>query len=94
MKKTLLNSFRTLAIVIAYNFFISCGKTTVAVANQCEKAGEKMNTALQAYSADPTNKTKCQAYIDSVAELLRDCPNFYTGTAKQALVDAQKNACK
>ncbi len=83
-----------MAIAIAYTSFVSCGKAGVVAANQCENAGDKLTAAATAWSSDPTNKTKCNAYVASIKELLKDCPNFYTGAAKQAIVDFQNTACK
>jgi hypothetical protein len=94
MKKTLIITFRTFAIIVAYNAFVSCGRASVVAANQCEDASKKLEAAANAYIADVSNKTKCQAYVSAITELLKDCPNYYSGAAKDALVDFQKNACK
>jgi hypothetical protein len=90
MKKSIV----IIAIISVFLVSLSCGKAAVVAANSCEKAAEKVTAAAQVFSSDPTNKTKCQAYADAIAELLKDCPTFYTGATKQALVDFQKTACK
>lgn len=90
MKKLFIN----IAIFCVFTSFISCSKAADVAANNCEKAAEKVSNAGQVFLSDPTNKTKCQAYVNAITELFKDCPNFYTGTTKQQLLDFQKNACK
>jgi hypothetical protein len=72
----------------------SCSKSASVVTNKCESEAKKVSDAATAFSADPTNKAKCQAYANSLSDFFKACPTYYTGTTKKDLEDFVANACK
>lgn len=72
---------------------LSCSKSSPVVATSCEKNAEKVTNAATAFSSDPTNVSKCEAYKTAVNDFYKSCPTFYTGTTKDALDEFLKTPC-
>lgn len=91
MKKILL---ATLLLSASFGILGSCSKAAAVVANNCDANAQKVTDAGNAFFADPTNKTKCQAYISAINDMYKSCPAYYPAATKKALDDALANACK
>jgi hypothetical protein len=91
MKKIIL---ATAMLSLSFGFLGSCSKAADVVANNCEANAQKVTDAGNAFFADPTNKTKCQAYIAAINDMYKSCPAYYPAGTKKALDDALANACK
>jgi hypothetical protein len=72
----------------------SCSKAAAVVTNKCDTEAKKVTDAASAFSADPTNKAKCQAYANALSDFFKACPTYYTGATKKDLEDFVANACK
>ena len=74
----------------------ACSKTdtSVSTAADCSTAAvTEYNAALTAYSADPTNKTKCQAVVTAAGKFV-NCSGV-TAADKKAYQDLiNSNPCK
>ncbi|GAB2786208.1 hypothetical protein GCM10027275_33320 [Rhabdobacter roseus] len=90
------NKPKTLLKISTYVFFgllLSCsGKKDVSPAN-CEASGERASAALNAYIADPENKTKCEAYKSALRDIFQSCPTYYTGATKQSMEELLAATC-
>lgn len=91
MKKIL---FATLLLSATFGVLGSCSKAAAVVANKCDDEAKKVADAATAFSADPTNKAKCQAYANALSSFFKACPTYYTGATKKDLEDFVANACK
>lgn len=91
MKKILL---ATLMLSASFGILGSCSKAAAVVANKCDDEAKKVTDAATAFSADPSNKAKCQAYANALSAFFKACPTYYTGTTKKDLEDFVANACK
>lgn len=85
---------KALMLSTAFVGILSCSKVADVAAKNCDNSADKVSKAADAFVADVTNKTKCQAYVDAIVEMLKDCPTYYPAGTKQALLDFQKNGCK
>lgn len=94
MKKqlTLLSIAATLCLGVGV--LGGCSKAASAVASNCDANAKKVTDAGNAFIADPTNKTKCQAYVTAINDMYKACPTYYSAATKKALDDALANACK
>jgi hypothetical protein len=72
----------------------ACSKTeSVTPAADCTASSSNYEKLFNAWLADPTNKTKCQATINAIAPLL-NCPGI-TAAAKKEYQDLiNSNPCK
>jgi len=91
MKKILL---ATLLLSVSFGILGSCSKAADVVVNKCDTNAQKVTDAGNAFFADPTNKSKCQAYISAINDMYKSCPAYYPAATKKALDDALANACK
>jgi hypothetical protein len=91
MKKILL---LTSLLSLSFGMLGSCSKAAAVVATNCEANAKKVTDAGTAFFADPTNKTKCQAYITAINDMYKSCPTYYSAAVKKSLDDALANACK
>lgn len=91
--KTQLTILRTLVISIILGMTLSCSKSDPIVTTSCEKNAEKVTNAGTAYAADPTSKTRCEAYKTAVNDFFKSCPTYYSGASKDALDDFMKSPC-
>ncbi len=91
MKKIILV---TSILSLSFGMLGSCSKAAAVVANKCDDEAMKVTAAATAFSADPSNKAKCQAYANALSSFFKACPTYYTGTTKKDLEDFVANACK
>ncbi|MBE9466583.1 hypothetical protein ACFP1I_23525 [Dyadobacter subterraneus] len=91
--KTQLTILRTLVTCTVLGIALSCSKSNPVVATSCEKNAEKVTNAGTAYAADPTSKTKCEAYKTAVNDFFKSCPTYYSGASKDALNDFLNTPC-
>ncbi|HEX9955937.1 MAG TPA: hypothetical protein VGA96_01730 [Fibrella sp.] len=99
-------SFRTvsLSLCIGVSLLIGCKKSGDDVTpGNCDGAsalGDKFTAAASTYAADPTNKAKCNAYVDAYkayADAAIACTAMYTQQQRdeiQASYTQAKDACK
>jgi hypothetical protein len=80
----------TLASII---LLTNCSKGKGVGPEDCSANAKKVDEATSALSADPANKIKCEAYKTAVRDLIKSCPNFYTGAMKQAIEDFLAGDC-
>ncbi len=91
MKKIILV---TSILSLSFGILGSCSKAASTVANKCDDDAKKVTDAATAFSADPSNKAKCQAYANALSDFFKSCPTYYSGTTKKDLEDFVANACK
>ncbi len=91
MKKIL---FATLLLSATFGILGSCSKAASTVLNKCDDDAKKVADAATAFTSDPTNKAKCQAYANALSDFLKSCPTFYAGTTKKDLENFVATACK
>lgn len=91
MKKIILV---TSILTLSFGILGSCSKAVSTVANRCDNDAKKVTDAATAYSSDPANKAKCQAYANALSDFFKSCPTYYTGTTKKDLENFVANACK
>ena len=91
MKKIILV---TSMLSLSFGILGSCSKAASNVANRCDDDAKKVTAAATAFSADPSNKAKCQAYANALSDFFKSCPTYYTGTTKKDLEDFVANSCK
>lgn len=84
------------ALILSFSFGVlgSCSKAVSVVASKCDDEAKKVTDAATAFSADPSNKAKCQAYANALGSFFKACPTYYTGATKKDLEDFVANACK
>ncbi|MEZ0540309.1 hypothetical protein [Fibrella arboris] len=97
---------RTLSfsLATAITLLVGCKKSSDTVTpGGCDNAsalGDKFTAAASAFSSDPTNKTKCNAYVDAYkayADAVIACTSLYTAQQRsdiQASYTQAKDACK
>jgi hypothetical protein len=91
MKKIILV---TSILSLSFGILMSCSKAAAVVGANCDANAQKVTDAGNAFFADPTNKTKCQAYVSAINDMYKACPTYYPAATKKALDDALANACK
>jgi hypothetical protein len=73
---------------------ISCSKTeSVTPVADCTASSNEYEKLFNAWAADPTNKTKCQAAVNSIAPLL-NCPGITAADKKEYQDFINSNPCK
>lgn len=80
--KTNITSRLVLVLCVAVALLAGCGGDDDPTTNTCDKSVESYEATLNAFIADPTNKTKCQAFKSEAADLL-DCPYLAAGKRKE-----------
>jgi hypothetical protein len=80
--KTNLTSRLVLVLCVAAALVVGCGGSDDPTPQSCDKTVGSYEADLNAYIADPTNKSKCQAFKSSAANLL-DCPTLAAGKRKE-----------
>lgn len=97
---------RTLSIslFLGIALVVGCKKSSDSVTpGGCDGAtalGDKFTAAANAFSTDPTNKVKCNAYVDAYkayADAVIACTSIYTQKQRddiQASYTQAKDACK
>ena len=70
---------------------LSCRKSNVLdPAQNCGKELEQYTTALEEFSKDPTNKTKCEAVKKSLTGIINSC-SIYTAAQRKIYEDQLKD---
>jgi hypothetical protein len=81
--KTNLTSRLVLVLCVAAALVVGCGGDDDPTTSEtCNNSVESYEATLNAFIADPTNKTKCLAFKSEAADLL-DCPHLAAGKRKE-----------
>jgi len=81
--KTNLTSRLVLVLCVAAALLVGCGgDDDPTTSKTCDKSIESYEATLNAFIADPTNTSKCQAFKNEAADLL-DCPYLAAGKRKE-----------
>ncbi|NID12493.1 hypothetical protein [Fibrivirga algicola] len=94
----------SLSLFVGVLLLVSCKKSSDPVSpgdcNNATAMADKFTAAANAFAADPTNKTKCNAYVDAYkayADAALACSSLYTQAQRddiQASYNQAKDSCK
>jgi maltose-binding protein MalE len=79
-------------VIIAILFVAtSCGKSSLVnpTSNKCEDTAAEYLKAIEVWSADIENKSKCEAVKKSLTSILKEC-SIYTAVQKKVYEDQLK----
>ena len=94
----------SLSVLVGILLLVGCKKSSDAISpgdcNNAEALADKFTAAANAFAADPTNKVKCNAYVDAFkayADLALSCSTVYTQAQRDdilATYNQAKDDCK
>jgi hypothetical protein len=53
----------------------------------CTESASRLAETGAAWTNDPSNKSKCEAYKNAISNILKSCPTYYSGGISQEDLD-------
>jgi hypothetical protein len=81
---------KSIILLLIIGGIIACKKDSIEPsADNCQKVADEYLTVVNAWAADPTNKSKCEAVKKSLTNILNTC-SVYTAVERKKYEDELK----